>query len=69
VKKEAATTWVKPRLVAEVRFTDWTGDGEMRHPAFLGLRNDKKPRDVVLEKEQQGPSSRTRRSNRVSMHR
>jgi bifunctional non-homologous end joining protein LigD len=52
VKEEASTTWVKPKLVAEVRFTEWTGDGEMRHPAFLGLREDKKPMDVVLEKEQ-----------------
>lgn len=52
VKEEATITWVKPKLVAEVRFTEWTGDGEMRHPAFLGLRQDKKPMDVVLEKEQ-----------------
>ena len=52
VKDEAATTWVKPRLVAEVRFTEWTAGGEMRHPSFLGLRQDKKPADVVLEKEQ-----------------
>ena len=33
--------WVKPELVAEVRFTEWTRDGKMRHPAFLGLRDDK----------------------------
>ena len=52
VKDEATTTWVKPKLVAEVKFTEWTSGGEMRHPAFLGLREDKKPMDVVLEKEQ-----------------
>ena len=52
VKDEAATTWVKPKLVAEVKFTEWTSAGEMRHPAFLGLREDKKPMDVVLEKEE-----------------
>ena len=52
VKDEAATTWVKPKLVAEVKFTEWTSAGEMRHPAFLGLREDKKPSDVVLEKEE-----------------
>jgi ATP-dependent DNA ligase len=39
------------RLVAEVKFSEWTTAGEMRHPSFLGLREDKKPKDVVLEKE------------------
>src|SRR5207237_9489708 len=38
VKDEAVTTWVKPKLVAEVKFTEWTSAGEMRHPVFLGLR-------------------------------
>ena len=52
IKVKAETTWVKPKLVAEVRFTEWTSDGEMRDPAFLGLREDKKPLDVVLEKEE-----------------
>jgi bifunctional non-homologous end joining protein LigD len=35
--------WVEPRLVCEVRFTDWTEDGGIRHPAFIGLREDKNP--------------------------
>jgi bifunctional non-homologous end joining protein LigD len=52
IKDEAVTTWIKPKLVAEVKFTEWTSSGEMRHPAFLGLRQDKKATDVVLEKEQ-----------------
>jgi bifunctional non-homologous end joining protein LigD len=34
--------WVEPQLVAEVRFTEWTADGGLRHPAFLGLRDDKR---------------------------
>jgi bifunctional non-homologous end joining protein LigD len=55
VKDEATTAWVKPKLVAEVKFTEWTSGGEMRHPAFLGLRKDKKPLEVVLEKEQRRP--------------
>jgi bifunctional non-homologous end joining protein LigD len=55
VKDEATTTWVKPKLVGEVKFTEWTDAGEMRHPAFLGLREDKKPTDVVLEKEARPP--------------
>lgn len=41
--------WVEPRLVAEVRFTEWTIDGGIRHPAFLGLRDDKRPRDCRRE--------------------
>jgi bifunctional non-homologous end joining protein LigD len=51
VKDEAVTTWVKPKLVAEVKFTEWTAAGEMRHPAYLGLRDDKRPEDVVREME------------------
>jgi bifunctional non-homologous end joining protein LigD len=51
VANEATTTWVKPKLVAEVKFTEWTADGEMRHPAFLGLREDKRAEEVTQEKE------------------
>jgi bifunctional non-homologous end joining protein LigD len=49
VKYETATTWLIPKLVGEVKFTEWTSEGEMRHPAFLGLRIDKKALDVVRE--------------------
>jgi bifunctional non-homologous end joining protein LigD len=49
VKDEAVTTWVKPSLVAEVKFTEWTSSGEMRHPVYLGLRTDKRPEDVLRE--------------------
>jgi bifunctional non-homologous end joining protein LigD len=41
--------WVEPRLVGEVRFTEWTRDGGIRHPSFLGLRDDKRPEDCVRE--------------------
>ncbi|MEO5702074.1 MAG: non-homologous end-joining DNA ligase, partial [Casimicrobiaceae bacterium] len=41
--------WVKPELVAEVAFTEWTRDGTARHPSFQGLREDKRPGDVVRE--------------------
>jgi len=41
--------WVQPRLVAEVGFSEWTTDGELRHPRFQGLRDDKEPADVVRE--------------------
>jgi bifunctional non-homologous end joining protein LigD len=40
--------WVEPRLVAEVAYTGWTADGILRHPAFLGLREDKSPEEIVL---------------------
>ncbi len=33
--------WVKPELVAQVRFVEWTAEGRLRHAAFLGLRSDK----------------------------
>jgi len=51
VKGEAITTWVKPTLVAEVKFTEWTNSGEMRHPVYLGLRADKRAEEVVRERE------------------
>jgi bifunctional non-homologous end joining protein LigD len=46
--------WVKPSLVCEVEFTEWTGDGKIRHPSFQGLRLDKKPKEVVREKARAG---------------
>ena len=49
VKDEAATTWVRPRLVAEVKFAEWTSKGELRRPVNLGLRSDKNAKDVVRE--------------------
>jgi bifunctional non-homologous end joining protein LigD len=41
--------WVEPKLVAQVRFGEWTHDGHLRHPAYLGLRDDKPADDVVRE--------------------
>ncbi len=42
--------WVRPKLVAEVKFGEWTDDGLLRQPVFLGLRTDKDPKDVVHER-------------------
>ncbi len=42
--------FVKPKLVAEVEFTEWTSGGNVRHPSLQGLRPDKKPREVVRER-------------------
>ena len=42
-------TWVEPELVVQVGFTEWTRDGRLRHPRFLGVREDKDAREVVRE--------------------
>jgi DNA ligase D-like protein (predicted ligase) len=47
--RERGVTWVEPRLVAEIGFSEWTRHGRLRHPRFLGLRFDKSPREVVRE--------------------
>lgn len=49
VPAEANTTWIRPKLVGEVKFAEWTHKGEMRQPVFLGLRTDKKATEVVRE--------------------
>ena len=41
--------WINPTFVAEIKFAEWTRDGKLRAPVFLGLRDDKKPREVVRE--------------------
>ncbi|TMQ63764.1 MAG: DNA ligase D [Candidatus Eisenbacteria bacterium] len=41
--------WVEPKLVCEVRFTEWTADGGVRHPIFIGLRTDRKPEEIRRE--------------------
>jgi bifunctional non-homologous end joining protein LigD len=45
-------SWLEPRLVCQVRFSEWTRDGHLRQPAFLGLREDKRAREVVRERAQ-----------------
>jgi DNA ligase D-like protein (predicted ligase) len=44
-----AATWVEPELVAQIAFMEWTSDGRLRHPSFLGLRFDKPAAEVVRE--------------------
>ncbi len=39
--------WVRPRLVAQIAYAEWTADGKLRQPAFLGLRSDKKPEECT----------------------
>jgi bifunctional non-homologous end joining protein LigD len=47
---QRGSTWVKPELLCEVSFTEWTGEGHVRHPSFEGMRADKRPEDVTIEK-------------------
>jgi DNA ligase D-like protein (predicted ligase) len=47
--RERDVTWVEPELVAQIGFSEWTRDGRLRHPRFLGLRDDKAAREVVRE--------------------
>jgi len=49
-KTNMPATWVKPKLVCEIKFTEWTVDRMARHPIFMGLRVDKKATDVTFEK-------------------
>ncbi|WP_269858608.1 non-homologous end-joining DNA ligase [Streptomyces sp. RPT161] len=48
--RERTAHWVRPELVVQVGFTEWTRDGKLRHPRFLGLRDDKSAREVVRER-------------------
>jgi bifunctional non-homologous end joining protein LigD len=62
--------WVRPELVAQIKFTEWTADAKLRHPVYLGLRDDKKPTDVRREEkpEVRGPSVDMRRPARRTPH-
>ncbi|MFJ7072010.1 non-homologous end-joining DNA ligase [Streptomyces sp. NPDC098781] len=48
--REAGARWASPELVAQIDFTEWTRDGMLRHPRYLGLRDDKAAEDVVRER-------------------
>ncbi len=49
LRREAGVQWVRPEMVVQIGFTEWTRDGKLRHPRFLGVRTDKDPSDVVRE--------------------
>ncbi len=48
--RERAVHWVRPELVVHIDFTEWTGAGRLRHPRYKGLRDDKRPTDVIRER-------------------
>ena len=63
-KTNEPVQWIKPRLVAEVKFSEWTADERMRQPVFLGLREDKKPEDCRFELEQDTDKTVKKRGGR-----
>jgi bifunctional non-homologous end joining protein LigD len=55
IKEEV--TWVRPEVVCEIRFLEWTHDGNLRAPVFVGLRDDKSPKEVVREEAVDPPAA------------
>src|SRR5262249_29775136 len=47
--RDPEARWVRPELVVQIGFTEWTRDGKLRHPRYQGLRTDKSPDEVVRE--------------------
>jgi bifunctional non-homologous end joining protein LigD len=47
--REKEATFIAPKLVAQIGYTEWTGDGKLRHPVYLGLRDDKEAKDVTRQ--------------------
>jgi len=54
VRPNAPVHWVKPEILCEVSFSEWTADGRMRQPVFKGIRTDKEPGEVVQERPKNG---------------
>ena len=53
ISRRSKITWIEPKLVCEVWYSEWTGDHHLRHPVFKGLRKDKKSENVVMETPEQ----------------
>jgi len=60
IDKQKETTWVLPKLVCELEFLEWTNEGILRHPVFLGLRKDKETREVIRETSKKNMTKVTR---------
>jgi bifunctional non-homologous end joining protein LigD len=58
--RQSDVHWVEPQLVGEVRFTGWTRDGLLRHPAFIALRSDKAAKEIVRETPVEPPNGATK---------
>ena len=58
------TTWIRPELVAQVKFSNWTPDGHLRAPVFLGLREDVNPEDCIRESAEPGALPKPKKVSR-----
>ncbi|HET7697586.1 MAG TPA: DNA ligase D [Vicinamibacterales bacterium] len=68
IKTNEPAHWARPELVAQIRFSEWTADAKLRHPVYLGLRDDKSAGDVVREGPQVSAAGRqTAASNRTDL--
>ncbi len=63
-KTNMPAVWLKPELLCEVEFSEWTGEGMMRHPVFMGLREDKKAENVFHELPHKKSNPKTDRSGK-----
>lgn len=64
--RDKSAIWTKPRLVAQVAFAEWTSDHRLRHPSFLGLRDDKSVEEVVKEKPSSSSPSKPKNASKVT---
>jgi bifunctional non-homologous end joining protein LigD len=62
IKSNEPAHWVTPDLVAQIRFTEWTADGKLRHPVYLGMRTDKPAREVKREAPEPAPTAAASRT-------
>ncbi|WP_298713968.1 DNA ligase D [Chitinophaga sp.] len=58
IKTNTPVTWLKPELVCEVKFSEWTNDGHLRQPIFIAMRDDKPAKSVIREKPRHAPESK-----------
>ncbi len=65
--RERVATWVKPRYVVQVKFTEWTSDNRLRHPSLLGIREDKGVDEVVRERPVSKAKSKTAKATTVTL--
>lgn len=61
-KTNEPVTWISPKLIAEIKFQEWTDDGIMRQPVFLGLRDDKNVKEVIQEVPEETKVKRTKKA-------
>lgn len=59
IKTNTPVTWLKPQLVCEVKFAEWTNDGHLRQPIFIALRDDKPAKSVTRENPKHAPATKT----------